>query len=372
MKKRFLILISIITISLIVSVSAFLIAKNASNSPPVTGPITCKTLQENPGSINIVFFATEEQAKRYIDYFLSIAPFDKNKEKFSFYLITPDQYKPDCEIYQGIAILCQSSALTKVAAACPNDYILVLNEKSSSIRSSAFKGVMSLNTNHPLTVFAHEFGHVAANFAEEYLTEGASIPNGGNCQKKCSDFNKFPGEFGCSQECTDSNHYREFENGFMRSLSAPRYGPYDELLMQEAIEKQFRKGTITGNAISTTSSCEDQEYYLIEETSQGFKTTLKQGCPSGRPGFGSSYYQITDPAGNILSEKNLDSNTLFTTDSNSDGQITAAPQMIDNSVSFTIPANEKNQDETLTVYDDKNNVVYQTSLTGIGSRPCKT
>jgi hypothetical protein len=372
MKKRFMVLVLIIAISLIISVSAFLIAKNTSNSPP-TGPITCNILQENPGGINIVFFSTEEQAKEYMDYLLSVIPFDKNKEKFSFYFITPEQYQPDCTIYQGIALLCQSSDLTKAASACPNDYVMVLGEQPASIRSSAFKGVMSLNTNHPITVFAHEFGHVMANFAEEYLSEGASIPRGSeNCQKKCSDFNKFLGKFGCSQECTNSNYYREFENGFMRSLNADRYGSYDELLMQDAINNQYHGSSITGKVTSTTSSCQNQQYYLVEQDDEEkFTVTLNKGCPNGGKNYGDFTYEIKDSSGNILSENLLPSNTLFTTDSNSDGKITSPKIQTNLPISFTIPATQTNKEDSLTIFNENKEVIYQTSLVGIGARPCK-
>ncbi|MBS3077658.1 hypothetical protein J4233_05305 [Candidatus Pacearchaeota archaeon] len=379
MKKRFVLLVSIIAISLIVSVSALLLAKNANNSPPANSSIACKVIQENSGGINLVFFAAEEQAKKYSNYILTVEPFANHKDKFSFYYITPGQFSPACEIYQGIAILCQSSALTKAASACPNDYIIVLGEEPSSIRSSAFKGVMSLNINHPLTVFAHEFAHVFDNFAEEYSSPGASIPRESeNCQKKCSDFKKFPENtenYGCFKECTNADYYREFENGFMRSLNANRYGGLDENLLNEKILNQYRGksdgNAITGKAISTAEDCANQQYYLVEQTEKGFVTTLETGCPNGARTFGDSTFQVKDASGNTVVETSVHSDILFTTDYNPElnGQITAVPQIIDTPIMFTIPATGKENSCKLVNADG--NTLYQTSLAEVGATPCK-
>jgi hypothetical protein len=372
MKKRFIVLVAIIAISLIVSVSALLIVKNASNSPPQKNQISCNVLQENSGGINLVFFATEEQARRYVDYFLSVEPYASNKNKFSFYYVTPEQYKPDCSIYQGIAVLCQSSDLTKTASTCPNDYTIVLDGKQpASIRSSYFKGVLSLNLNHPSSVFIHEIGHGLANLAEEYDNPG-SLPKGQkNCKQSCEDFNEFPGEFGCFKGCTNNNYCRECEDCVMRTLSSEEYGKYNSLLVQDEINSQFRgSNTITGNVISSID-CSEQSFYLVQIDNQGdIQKELVQGCAPGRNRFGSSYYQVTDSSSNIISEGNLDSEMLYTTDLTETGEITAIPE-IPKDIPEIITVPTTGNENEIKVFDENKNMLFQTTLTGVGTSPCK-
>lgn len=373
MKKRFVLLGSIIVISLIVSVSAFLIAKNTNNSPPLNSELTCNIIQENPGGINIVFFAEEEQAKKYSDYFLTVAPFNKHNDKFSFYFITPEQYKPACNLYQGIALLCQSSELTKAASVCPNDYIVVLESRPSSIRSSAFRGVMSLNTNHPFTVFAHEFAHVFDNFAEEYSSPGASIPRESeNCQKKCENFREFREglkDYGCHKECTESNYYREFQNGFMRSLQADRYGNLNENILEEEVMNQYDPPSkITGNVISTASSCQSEKYFLITQTENDFAISKERGCLNGAKTFGDETVIITDKTGQI-SQTKTHSNILFTTDLTSSREITAAPKIVKLPKVITVPST--GNEETLSLLDQNTEPIFQATLSETGASPCK-
>ncbi|MFH1801825.1 MAG: hypothetical protein ABH864_00050 [archaeon] len=370
MKKKVIILGAIIIVSLIVSISATILTKSSNNSPP-DGPITCHTIQENPGGINIVFFSIEDQATEYSDYFLSVAPYNNHPEKFNFYYISPEDYVPECERYQGIAILCYSREIVQAASACPNDYIVVLREEPSSIRSSAYRGVMSLNLNHPLTVFAHEFYHVFDNAAEEYSLPGASIPSKSeNCQKACEDFREFPehqGEFGCYQTCTESNYYREFENGFMRSLQADRYGLHNELILEEEIYNQFEGDiSLSGFATQEDNPCDKQEYYLIE----GEQKTLEKGCAQQGATFGPTA-QIEYKLGET-EEIQLPSNDLFITDYNpTPGAIITAesPQEVDLPLVVTIPSS--GQEQSIIIPDSQGNPGLQISLIGIGAHPCK-
>ncbi|MBU0976935.1 MAG: hypothetical protein KKD18_00795, partial [Nanoarchaeota archaeon] len=281
MKKRTILLATFIAICLIVSVSALLIVNaNTNNSPPINGQITCHALKENPGGINIVFLASEEDAKKYSDYLLTIVPFSEYRDKLNFYYIPPTEYKADCSLYQNIAVLCNSKENIKAASVCPNDIRVILVSKPASIRSSALKGTLSLNTEHPLQVFAHEIGHGIAYFAEEYLSPGSTLPKGaGNCLKNCEEIQNLPNSknYGCYPECTTSDYNREFPEGIMRTLHAERYGNLDENLLREKIEKASQKTTVTGLAIGDEKPCSEQQFYLIE----GSSVELVQGCPPG-------------------------------------------------------------------------------------------
>ncbi|PIZ84798.1 MAG: hypothetical protein COX96_01995, partial [Candidatus Omnitrophica bacterium CG_4_10_14_0_2_um_filter_44_9] len=72
----------------------------------------CKTLTFNgKDKTNILFISSKNDGERYRDFFLSTPPYDENKDSFNFYYI--DSYDPECEIYQGIAVLCKGKELIK-------------------------------------------------------------------------------------------------------------------------------------------------------------------------------------------------------------------------------------------------------------------
>ena len=80
----------------------------------------CNTLTYNSkDAVNIVFFSSQEQAKEYSDFLLTITPFKENKKSFNFFYI--DDYTPECKRYKDIAVLCNNKELTKKASSCPND-----------------------------------------------------------------------------------------------------------------------------------------------------------------------------------------------------------------------------------------------------------
>ena len=186
----------LISIALII----FLLAPAPSSSPKSTNLETCQTLSySSPEAANLVFFSEKSEAEKYSNYlFKEITPFKENKDSFNIYYIT--NYLPECELYQGIATLCYSKELTQKAASCPNDYIVVLDEQPSSIRSSSYMNVLSINKAHQLSVFPHEIGHAFANLAEEYVP--AKLPRSQqNCVENCEEFNGINEDWeqGCSE-----------------------------------------------------------------------------------------------------------------------------------------------------------------------------
>lgn len=367
MKKRTIILSSFIALCLIVSVSALLIVNtNTSISPPVED-IACHTIQENPGGINIVFLANEDEAIKYSDYLLTTTPFNEYPEKFSFYYISREDYVPECDLYQGIAILCSSRNNIKAASACQNDYTVILESRPAAIRSSAFRGIMSLNTNHPLSVFGHEFGHALANFAEEYIAQGASIPRGAeNCEEDCSDFKQLQNSenYDCHKGCTDSNHNREYENGIMKTLHANRYGNLDEDLLREKIEELTQEEVSITGLVTHENPCEDEQFYLIENG----EVEIFQGCEPGFEEYGEHSYEITDETGETITTGRTRS-TLFITDYNPETGIPTEPPRIIEEEIVTVPFT--GQEEQLIIYDDQGIQIQETTLKGAGARPCR-
>ncbi|MBU1988157.1 MAG: hypothetical protein KKD94_01595 [Nanoarchaeota archaeon] len=381
MRKKFIVLSLVLVVSLLISLACIVIInKNTSTSPPTTEILeVCKSVVNNGPGINVLFFSDENTAQKYSDYFLSIAPFNNHKEKFNFFYIDKDAYEVQCELYRGFALYCYSKELIKKAASCPYDYIAVLEEQPRSIRSSAFKGVMSLNLKHPLSVLAHEFGHVFDNFAEEYPAENARIPRGAeNCQKNC-EFNKFPGEFDCHQGCTKESYDREFEKGFMRDLGATRYGPYDELLLEEETMEQYEEksqNTITGSAIAEIEiACSQQEYILIEGIYEknNIEITSKEllpGCAPRGKRDGSLYYTVLNENQEVLDTNSFYPEQIFITDFTESGEISSPPEE-NTQENFIITTPATGQEETLEISDETGEVIEEINLQDAGARPCK-
>jgi hypothetical protein len=355
-----LVIVGVLTISITCGVWYFY-GEEIELQPQIKPLENCNVLYDNGGPVNIVFLADGETAKKYADYLLSVYPFSRNKEAFNFYYILSDVVEKECKTYKGIALLCYSKNLVREASACPSDYIVVLKEMPSSIRSSAFMNVMSLNTAHSLSVFAHEFGHAFANFAEEYATN-AKVPKGSlNCQEKCEGFGGI--EDGCYPECTDSSHVRSIYDGVMRTLSSDRYGTFNEYLLKERISQEeglSGESSITGNAVGGVDlSCAEQQYRLLvlKYNDYGDKDAVKVlsdsadiGC-AGSPGFGSVDLEYIQ--GEMVLKSKTNPVYIYTTDA--DSEILTA-ETYDNTresdgvpVIIKIPLNREEESKVLTL-----------------------
>lgn len=199
-------------------------------------PLTCNIIRQNVGpekGIDIVFFfdnVEEKEADAYINYLLNVTPFSENKEKFNFYSVN---MLPSCEITNGI-LICYSREIIKAGSLCPNEYIFVLSKQSSSIRSSSYMNLMSINLANKKPVIIHEFSHAFANLADEYIP--STIPRGSkNCVSSCENFE---GDVdGCFKGCSNNEYYRSIEAGIMRTLSTTEYGKLDYSIVQEDLSK---------------------------------------------------------------------------------------------------------------------------------------
>lgn len=338
-----------VTLLIVVVVSALIITGGVIafyvatlNSTPVqTSDKKCNVLYDNGGSINVVFISDEGNAKRYTDFLISVNPMAKNKDSFNFFYVESDIADKECEIYKGIALLCYSKNVVKEASICPNDYIVVLKDMPKSIRSSSFANVMSLNTEHSLTVFAHEFGHAFANFAEEYMTE-AKVPKGSrNCQQECTGFGGI--EEGCFEGCTNNQYSRSIDNGVMRTLSTSKFGTFNEYVIKGRIDEENIKksgNSITGKVttdqlrmLEGIGDCNKQlAYYVVDYDGNKAEITnyeVSPGC------LGSNGYGLTEVT--ILSEngEELTSNIndiLFTDDADKEMGEDLSGETFDNKV----------------------------------------
>lgn len=357
-------------LALVIMALVFLNAGKQISSAPEEILEECKTLKFNDEeAINLVFFSPKEEAKEYSDYLIKSEPFDKYHDAFNFFFI--DSYKPECELYKGIAIYCHSRDLIKKAASCPYDYIVVLDEMESKIRSSSYKNVMSINTKHPLSVFLHEFGHSFSNFAEEYIP--ARIPRGSkNCQSDCE---KFEGEVdGCFEECSNSRYYRSIENGVMRTLATDDFGIYNDELISNLIENSIPKDLqITGNAIKEGrfTDCSKQEYifFTTEKQADGtFKEIIKtreRGCAPRNLLAGDYYYKIDE-----------DEQKHFSNLVHAEGPISSENLMMEGVVeeietlSLAIQDTKKTAKE-ISLYDSEDNVLGEFRLADTGANLCQ-
>jgi hypothetical protein len=201
---------------------------------PVEGE--CQVLVENVGNkkVNIVFFTnnvSQGKIDGYVDYFLNSEPFVNNKEKFNFYYAG----EGNCEVIKNKAVYCYSKQLLKKSAICPSDVIIVLSDMPRQLRSSAYMNVVSLNVHHNKNVILHEFAHIFANLADEYVP--STIPWGSkNCQSSCEDFEEFGELEGCFVECSDTSHYRSSEASVMRVTSTSDYGKLNTMLINKDLE----------------------------------------------------------------------------------------------------------------------------------------
>ncbi len=365
MNKKILAIITLPILAIILSLSIIII-NNTLLSPSQQELEQCNTLTYNgEGKINLVFFADKEQTEKYTNHFFQTSPFNTNKNQFNIYYI--NSYQPECEIYKGIAILCHSRELIKKSASCPNDIIITLKEQPQKIRSSAYTNVISLNTNHPLSVLTHEFGHAFANLAEEYTP--AKIPFGSeNCQKSCDNFNNLNQD--CSQGCSTQNHFRSINQGVMRTLSSNEYGEFNEKLIQDKINKNSNSNPITANAVATSQECTNQQYYLIEGQLQNnqitiLSTSIEKGCP-GSSGAGDFKINLIDNQEQLISSNEFNPELIFT---DTEGQNQIDGETYESDKTFILKTQIIPQAQALQITKQKQTLA-EINLNKISSEPC--
>jgi len=357
---------------LIVSVlTSFLISSKLTQASPAEEVLEdCKTLYDNGiGKINLVFFSDKETTKKYADFLLETPPLKDNKDSFNVFYI--DDYKLDCEIYKGVAVLCYNKEIIKKAASCPNDFIFAITDNPSNIRSSTYRNVVSINKNLPLTVLTHEFGHVFSNFAEEYVEEGAKIPKGSqNCQQQCSDFEGTKN--GCYEGCTSSTYKRSIENGVMRTLSSNDFGTFDENLILQKIEKSIteKSSSITGSVIFSPNQCSEKSYSLIEATYKDgdiniLGKTQQQGC---FPEIGAEQFSYQTQSKGKITKGNFNPELIFTDIQLPGDEILSGESLDPEGVSFflQVPLDSN----TLTVSDENGQEFFSQNIANTGAEPC--
>ena len=363
-------------IALIVSI---LINKANNGSSPSSPSVLegCKVLQYNgQEKINVLYFSDKESAQKYTDFFLSSNPFNENKEAFNFYYI--DDYEASCEIYKGIAVLCHSKELIKKAASCPNDFIVVLEDENERIRSSAYLNVMSLNVRHFFTVFLHEFGHVFANLAEEYVPAKLP-PSQPNCKQKCENFQEEID--GCFAGCSENTYHRSVAEGIMRTLSPENkevpYGIFNTNIIRkiitESLDKKSSSIPLTGKALQDfQNTCAKQNYILSEIKPDGkIINTIQKGCRTGTLGEGAYNYEIKDKEDNTIFSDNFNAYFFSSAPKDKGGELAGEVQSYDEaSLTITLTLPILTEAEELKVLDPEGSTIAESDFNKIGFRPC--
>ncbi|MEM3405449.1 MAG: M64 family metallopeptidase [Candidatus Pacearchaeota archaeon] len=238
MEKKFKILIIInILFLLIITLIIFFSFKPIIKSPNSGNCNIIKINGEPSDKIDIVFLTDNldevkllELSNLYINEIFNFTPFSSAKTKFNFYYI-PN--KTTCEINNNF-LFCYNKQTIQLASSCNYDYIFVLSSRNSIIRSSAYMGIGSININSPKQIILHEFGHLFANLADEYVP--SSLPfNQKNCFSSCNYLHA--NSYGCYQGCSNNNYFRSSQNSIMRSLFSKSYYELNENIIKNYLEK---------------------------------------------------------------------------------------------------------------------------------------
>lgn len=331
----------------------------------------CKALDyRGEGRINILFFAQEEQAQKYTDFFLNAEPFNQEKDSFNFFYI--DDYLPECRLYKNIAILCHDRELIKKAASCPHDFIVVLKEEDAKIRSSAYLDVMSINSRHVLPVFLHEFGHAFANFAEEYINNQNPPRGSENCQASCESFRENANE--CFDGCSQQALKRSINQGVMKTLKTSEFGSFNNNILLGLIQKNTLKKepTITGNQISTYESCKDQSYILTEINAKTGETTSLElpGCPPKNLQEGDYAYSVFDKENNIIEQGKI--NPIIHAEEIDENLDLSGPPILDEEINLAVRIQKNREADRLTLTDFDKKTIAEAGLAHAGATTCQT
>ncbi len=197
----------------------------------------------NYGYSKIDGFARD--ANDYIlNVFSQIKPFSSHINKFNFYRID----KPMGEICSiKNFILCDEFAIKKAASSCPNDYIFILADRNKiedivkPVRSSAVSNMAKINTADNKFVLIHEYAHIIASLADEYVDDdyygkfNFNEEDYPNCDStECQEWSTVENT-GCFGGCSLSHYYRPTQTSLMKNLKSHFFGPVNE----KEIEKRL-------------------------------------------------------------------------------------------------------------------------------------
>ncbi len=202
--------------------------------------------------LDIVFLADSysldkfaEDVNRYVNnVFLATEPFKSGMEKVNFYRVDDDN-ELGCSAKDYL--ICDEFLVQQVAVNCPNDYIFVLHDRNKIIdttqplRSSSIGNVAYINTADEAFVAIHEFGHIFAKLADEYVDDSFyanfDAKDTPNCDdNRCRKWAAVDAT-GCFRGCTTAAFFRATDNSIMRDFyKSKEFGPVNEKVIKAGIE----------------------------------------------------------------------------------------------------------------------------------------
>jgi hypothetical protein len=249
-----------ILLVLIVFVFVYLFIFNSNDeterfaSEPIAGCVVMNDRGHYEDSVDVVFLAENyndmgkfvSDSETFRDGFLDVFPYSEYSERFNFFRLESFE-NLGCEYdgeYEG-AVVCDPATVKKKSLSCPADYYIVLVDINGvrnffdHLRSSAWRGVASLNVADDPLVFPHEFAHLFADLHDEYAWEGGSIfgesPNCDDEFASCPQFEEVRGSE-CHIGCVNNRHARSVDIGIMRDYwKSSTYGVFNEYLIENVI-----------------------------------------------------------------------------------------------------------------------------------------
>jgi hypothetical protein len=361
MKNKVYLSIAIIIIVILIASIYYYNNRPVSASPEDL--VSCKTIRDPGRGYGIVFFGSKEDSESYGDYLINSPPFYSYRNQLRLFYI--DDYVPNCTYYKDVALYCYDKELIRKASSCPNDFIVVIKDDKDTLRSSAYMNVVSIISSSSKNVLLHEFAHVFANLADEYVP--AVLPRTPkNCLSSCDQFSEV--EDGCFKGCSDSEHYRSIEGGVMRTLSTSKYGVYNQKIISSYFSSSL--SSLTGNDIKLTEECTNEKYVLLtgKVNNESFEVVKREegnGCigSNGRGQF--SFTLLTE--GTVPFKGSFNPQVIFT-DLDESGELSGGSENYNGEFYIKVPYVEGMK--TLIINNTVQNKIKEVNF-DYDSRPCK-
>ncbi len=285
-KKWFpLVVLLILILSLVVYLFVFKFGADEERfaSEPIVGCVVMSDRGHYEDSVDIVFLSEnyDDMSKFILDTnefkesMMNVDPYSAYSKRFNFFRLESFENlgcKYDGE-YEG-AVVCDPTTVKKAASGCPADYYIVLVDVNGvknffdHLRSSAWRGVASLNTADDALVFSHEFAHLFAGLHDEYTWEGGKISGDSpNCDKEFNSCPKFGivKDSGCFVGCVNNEHSRSVDVGIMRDYwKSDSYGAFNEYLIEKVILKNSLSNSEIGTISKSPKLIPAEETLLVE------------------------------------------------------------------------------------------------------------
>ncbi len=299
-----------------------------------------------------------------VETFFSTVPYNEYRDKFNFFRIENLNLALSCDYdYGGDAIVCDPSSSKNAAISCPHDYVIVavdvegVQKLFELLRSSAWMGVASLNTDDDPLVLTHEFAHLFADFADEYEYGGDVSWKAPNCDAAWQTCPKFQvvERYDCERGCVNNDHSRSIKTGIMRDYwKSNIYGEYNEYTLRNLIK------TSTGDIVDIGVQ-KSMPLNLVEvRFSQGKWDLIDvkegEGFPDGTNkgiNYGDSI-AILDDDGDIISEIQLQNPRLYLDGHSESGENLADVEEIESTTIIALP---KTDDDSQIVVQQESRVV---------------